>query len=1202
MSVSTEAEIVALGDREHLLLRPDTLIGSTTREERMIPVYTTSAAGPPQVEWKKVAIAPAIQNLYQEILTNALDRQYRDETVKNITVWLNTDDAGGPGFIRVKNDGFGVPVVFDKDRAAWKPTMAFSHFRSGSNFGDDQGPRFTAGRNGYGCKATNVFSKTFQVHTADPRTHKQLEQTFTENMSVALEPRTWAFKLKKGFTDVKFLLDFSRLGEGEGALRDDVLELIRTLTFNATACLNKKVALTFNGVPIAPAQVNHVKQLASYFAADGDKVAYDGVKGAHDVCLFEVAAVLPPTKCPQDTLAFVNSLECSEGTHVNLAWNRLVSALEQMVRSKFKKGADFTLSPALVKKHVFLVVKALVDAPHFSSQTKERLSTPAGRLGFDWVPSPAFMRSLSDAGLVDAIHHDVLDKEYMAARKTMSQQVSSSGGAGVRRMVVADKYDAASCLRGGKKTDCYLLVTEGDSARALAVAGLAVVGRERYGIYALKGKPLNVRNASVDAIAKNKEVSTLMQILGLTLGKPVTSLDELTYKKLVIFSDQDPDGAHIGGLLLNFIHALFPSILALDPAFVQRFPTPLVRATHKRSGHVCCFYAKASFDAWVVQQDASAYNIRYFKGLGTSTSALAREYFSQYQEHVVDIVHTPPADPVMAHMFGSENSQARKELLQLKYNKELFVDYALPTVTMEEFVYREVLPYSNYSNIRNIASAIDGLKPVQRKVLFTMFDKNVVTDVKVAQIVGVIAAHTQYHHGEQSLVETVVGMAQDHVGVNNINYLVPEGQFGSRLDPPSVHSAARYIFTRLDPITRFLFRAEDDAVLPYVDEEGETVEPEYYVPVIPTVLVNGTFGIGTGWSTAVPMFSVDQLIHVCEEVALAVKRGEDVGAVVATLCDPASLMAWYDGFQGTVRYDADKGVYTTTGTVELREEVKAVRVTELPVGTWTHPYAEEVEKHMMVQRGKSPSTKKKPAFTDELVLSVDKQWTDSVVDMTLYCSPDKWLTLKECASDELCKHLNLVTDVRLNNMHLHNQRGALVKYDTVATIVSEFVAVRMNLYEKRKAHMLASLDAHRCLLHAKLSFVRALVDNILRVEHLNQGDVEARLEQHGFGRIDGSYDHLLNMPFKALTAERAAKLSKEWEETDARFHALCAKTVCDLWLDDLTALREAYGLFRGRKAVRYAPYQGHRNALAAKDGKKRSLSATPGQGGRAKKK
>jgi DNA topoisomerase-2 len=1201
MSVSTEAEIVALGDREHLLLRPDTLVGSTTREDKVIPVYTATNT----VEWKKVSVAPAIQNLYQEILTNALDRQYRDSTVKNISVWVNCDEAGGPGFIRVKNDGFGVPVVLDHERAAWKPTIAFSHFRSGSNFGDDQGPRFTAGRNGYGCKATNVFSATFQVHTADPRTGMQLDQTFTSNMSMVLEPRVWPFKLKKGFTDVKFLLDFPRLGEDVAAtraerMRGDVVDLVKTLTMNATACLNKKVSLTLNGVPIAPAQVNHVKHLASYFAADATQVAYDAVKGAgeDDFHVFEVAAVVPASKCPQDTLAFVNSLECSEGTHVNLAWNRLVAALEHVLKSKYKKGAEFTLSPALVKKHVFLVVKALVDAPHFSSQTKERLSTPVGRLGFDWTPSAAFMRALGEASLVDAIHQDVLDKEYVAARKTMSQQVSASGGTGVKRVVVADKYDAASSLRGGKKTDCYLLVTEGDSARALAVAGLAVVGRERYGIYALKGKPLNVRNASVEAIAKNKEVSTLMQILGLTLGKPVTSTDELTYKKLVIFSDQDPDGAHIGGLLLNFIHALFPSILALDPAYVQRFPTPLVRATHRRSNQVHCFYTKASFDAWVAQQDASAFNIRYFKGLGTSTSALAREYFSQYQEHVVDIVHTPPVDPVMAHMFGSENSQARKELLQLKYDKELYVDYALPSVTMEEFVYREVLPYSNYSNIRNIASVLDGLKPVQRKVLFTMFDKNVVSDVKVAQIVGVIAAHTQYHHGEQSLVETVVGMAQDHVGVSNINYLVPEGQFGSRLDPPSVHSAARYIFTRLDPVTRYLFRHEDDAVLLYVEEEGVRIEPEYYVPVIPTVLVNGTFGIGTGWSTAVPMFSVEQLIDMCEQVARSLQRGEEdtVTTLLSTLCDPAVCAPWYDGFKGTIRYDADRGGFTTTGVVTLVPDASALHVTELPVGTWTHTYVEDVEKHMMVQRGKSPSTKKKGSLANELVLSIDKQWTDSVVNMTLYCVPDKWADVVEAAPGELCKHLNLVTDVRLNNMHLHNRSGALTKYDTVAAIVSDFVTVRVELYGKRKAHMLATLEKERRLLHAKLSFVKALLDARLAVQHLD----EAQLQAHGFDMVDGSYDHLLNMPFKALTAERAAKLTREWEETDARVQALSVKTVFDLWLDDLAALRDAYTLFCARKAVRYAPYQGG-TAGKGKEGKKRPLSGGKAQSSRAKK-
>jgi DNA topoisomerase-2 len=1156
------------------------------------------------MEWKKVMYAPAIQNLVQEILTNALDRQYRDATVRHISVWVDCDDAGGPRYIRIKNDGLGVPVVLDQQIQLWKPTIAFAHFRSGSNFADQDGPRYTAGRNGYGCKATNVFSTAFHVHTADPRTKMQLDQTFTHNMSVVLDPRVWSFPLKKGFTDVKFRLDLARLGEVAPSdrhepMRPDLVDLVRTLTIHAVACLNKNVSITFNGVLLGGGSTPYLKQLAAVFTPQPstDSVAYDVVKNEAGLSVFEVALVKCDTKAPCEGLGFVNSLECCEGTHMTFVLNRVVAAVEAVLRCKHKKGADFTLSPSLLKRHCFMVVKVLVDAPHFSSQTKERLSTPHGKFGFDWTPSAAFMRTLTAAGVVDAVYQDVVDKELVAARKTMSQKVGTMAGS--RRMVVADKYDAATALRGsGKRKDCYLLVTEGDSARALAVAGLAVVGREQYGIYALKGKPLNVRNASVDAISKNKEVSTLMQILGLTLGKPVLSLDELNYRKLVIFSDQDPDGAHIGGLLLNLIHALFPSLLALDPAYVQRFPTPLVRATHKRTGHVACFYAKAAYDAWSAQQGAAAshYNIRYFKGLGTSTSALAREYFSQYSEHVVDIVHTPPADAVMVNMFGTEHSQARRALLTTHYSKELCVDYTQPSVTMEEFVYREVLPYSNYSNIRNIASVLDGLKPVQRKVLFTMLDKNMTSDVKVAQVVGVIAAHTQYHHGEQSLVETVVGMAQDHVGVSNINLLVPEGQFGSRLDAPSVHSAARYIFTRIDPVARYLFRKEDDAVLVYAEEEGDRVEPECYVPVIPMLLVNGTFGIGTGWSTSVPSYDPRQLMDVCEAVAQEHQRDgwEGVQRVLDRLCAPDVMLPYYDGFKGTLQYHAAAGHYISTGVVELGE--KAVRITELPVGVWTHAYVEEVEKRMMVQRAKSPGTKHKPgSVTEDLVVAIDKHWTDAVVDMTLHCAADKWPQVAALADENPAgfhKALGLHSDVRVNNMHLHNTTHVLQKYDTVTSIVLEFARARLALYEKRKAHMLAAFQEEAQWLSQKHQFVTWVVRDGLAFTGLVDTEVDALLERHSYLRLHGSYDYLLNMPVKSFTADRASKLYEEWQRVERVLADLRGKTVYELWLTDLAELRQAYAAFLACKATRYAPLPTRAGGKEVQKGVKRTASAS----------
>lgn len=1170
-------DIISLSERDHLLLRPDTLCGSPVACDHLCSIFdfvnptATDLHKQVAVRWETLHFAPAVKNLYQEILSNALDRQFRDETVRHIEVWVDCVDAGGPSYIRVKNDGQGVPVVMDDETHVWKPTIAFSHFRSGSNFVDSGGPRFTAGRNGYGCKATNVFSRVFSVKTADSITHNLFEQVFADNMGTIGTPRVTKYKLKKGYTDISFLLDFQRLC-GTATMPEHVKHMIVSTTVQAAACLQKKVKLSLNGVTLG---VRHMRNFGAVFSATVDGGAYDGVKQG-EVAVFEVCAV--PRQSAVNGIGFVNSLECSEGTHMSFAWSRIITALELHVKSKFKKSADFTLSPALVKSHLFLTVKVMVDAPSFSSQTKDKLATNHTRFPFhDWTPGAVFVKSLVDSGVVERLYQDVLDKEMVQTRRLMSGATSGKTTAAGRRHVIADKYDAATALRNtpsNQRSQCSLLVTEGDSARALAVAGLVVVGREYFGIYALKGKPLNVRTASMESISKNKEISTLLRILGLVYGKVYTSLLELNYKKLVIFSDQDFDGAHIGGLILNIIHVLFPSVLQLDPAFVQRFPTPLVRCTHKRTSEVRCFYAKPEYDMWAAGAGARVgeYNIRYFKGLGTSTSALAREYFSSYNNQLVDIVWTQPSDDVMAKMFGGEHAAARKELLSTQFRNDLFVDYSQASITYEDFVYKEVLPYSNYSNVRNICSMADGLKPVQRKALYTMLSKNIVHDVKVAQVAALIASHTMYHHGEQSLVETVVGMAQDHVGVSNINLFRPEGQFGTRLDSPSEHSAARYIFTALDPIARYLFRAEDDAVLMYNNEEGTPIEPVFYVPVIPTVLVNGAFGIGTGWSTNVPCYDPLRLIEICEAWCAQDERGLDMH--VDSMCAPSRLIPWYDGFRGDVVYREDSNSYTTQGRFELDIAHQTIRITELPISVWTHPFVEAVEKKMMAERKKTaspPPLKKarRSMLTQELVLSIDKTWTDSHVDMLLHCQQAQLELLAAAGTATTLAELGLESEVRLSNMHLYSSTGKLLKYSTVAHIMAEFVQVRLQYYELRKAHMLRRLQEQLHVALQKLAFVEAWVRNELSLASKTDEQVADMLTARGFAHVDGSFDYLVNMPFKSLTVVRVERLRADVQRLQEQVVALEASTKYSLWRQDLTELRDAYTSFRQRKQARY---------------------------------
>lgn len=108
------------------------------------------------------------------------------------------------------------------------------------------------------------------------------------------------------------------------------------------------------------------------------------------------------------------------------------------------------------------------------------------------------------------------------------------------------------------------------------------------------------------------------------------------------------------------------------------------------------------------------------------------------------------------------------------------LDQKDPKVTYSDFVNKELILFSMADLQRSIPSMVDGLKPGQRKILFCAFKRNLVKEFKVAQLSGYVSEHSAYHHGEQSLASTIIGMAQDYVGSNNINLLQPNGQFGTR--------------------------------------------------------------------------------------------------------------------------------------------------------------------------------------------------------------------------------------------------------------------------------------------------------------------------------------------------------------------------------------------------------------------------------------
>ena len=355
-------------------------------------------------------------------------------------------------------------------------------------------------------------------------------------------------------------------------------------------------------------------------------------------------------------------------------------------------------------------------------------------------------------------------------------------------------YDAN--LAGTKKaSECTLILTEGDSAKTMAISGLSAIpkGNNTYGVFPLKGKLLNVRDAPHKKIITNEEFKNLKKIMGFEINKVYNekNISELRYGSIMLMMDADVDGSHIKGLFINMIHYYWPSLLKID-GFIKNFITPIVKVTYKttkdKEGNPLTesFYTQQEYDEWkksLKPKDVTAnkYTVKYYKGLGTSTAEEAREYFGNLDKHLIDFKWVSSSDASIELAFAKDKADARKMWLK-GYDKDDILDFSVRQFSYKDFINKELIHFSNYDNIRSIPNLIDGLKPSQRKVLFGSFKRNLTEDVKVAQLVGYISEHTSYHHGEVSLANTIIAMAQNFVGSNNLNMLTPKGQYGC-IDP-----------------------------------------------------------------------------------------------------------------------------------------------------------------------------------------------------------------------------------------------------------------------------------------------------------------------------------------------------------------------------------------------------------------------------------
>jgi len=1109
-------------DKQHILDNPDTYIGSVESIDSDMWIMSEDSN---KIIEKNINYIPGLFKLFDEGIVNCRDHVVRmkkmvDEGVDNALTVTHIDiSIDEDGMITMVNDGNGIDVA-EKD-GVWLPELVFGHLRTSTNYNKDE-KKIVGGKNGFGFKLVLIWSSYGRVETVDHIRGLKYVQEYKNNLDEICKPNITKCK-NKPYTKISFKPDYQRLGLS--GLSTDVIALLKKRVYDISAVTDKNIRVKYNDMNVP---VKNFQQYIDLYI--GDKNASPRVyEDSGD--RWEYAVALTPTN-EFIQVSFVNGIHTVKGgKHVEYILNQITRKLVDFIEKKKK----VKVNPNSIKEQLILFLRCDIENPAFDSQTKDYMNTPSSKFGSRCEVSDKFIEKVAKMGVMDAACALTEVKENKAAKKTDGTKSKSVRG--------IPKLTDANWAGTDKSKDCMLILCEGDSAKSGIISGLSSDDRNTIGVYPLKGKLLNVRGEPIKKIADNKEIAELKQILGLVTGKKYESIEDvnkcLRYGKIIFMTDQDLDGSHIKGLGINLFSCEWPSLSQI-PGFIGFMNTPILKA--KKGTNELNFYNEGEFEEWKEQNNINGWTIKYYKGLGTSTGKEFKEYFEN-RKLVNFEFNGKESDDAIDMVFNKKRADDRKDWLKY-YDRDSYLDTNKNNVSYEEFINKELIHFSKYDCDRSIPNLMDGLKISQRKIIFAAFKRNLNTEIKVAQFSGYVSENAGYHHGEASLNAAIVGMAQNFVGSNNINLFVPNGQFGTRIQGGKDSASERYIFTLLNKITRTIFQKSDDNILEYLNDDGLKVEPIYYAPIIPMILVNGTKGIGTGFSTDIMCYNPIQII---EYLVFKLKNIED---------DEYEFIPYYEGFKGQISKISNekfliKGIYE-------KISVDKIRVTELPVGFWTEDFKELLEYWV------NPGEDKDKNKISAVIKDYEDMSKDTNVDFTITFVKGKLDELESSKGEHGCngleKLLKLYTTNTTTNMHLFDANDTLHKYESVSEIIDAYYETRLKMFQTRKDYMIESLEKELVLLSNKAKYITENLEGTIDLRKKKKNEIIQMLLSKEYDIVDNdeSFNYLLKMPMDSVTEENVEHLLKEHENRVKELETLRDTTVNQMWLNELNILKDQY--------------------------------------------
>ena len=1458
---TVEEQYQKMDPHEHVLALPDTYIGGIEEDVQKMWIYNEDTK---KLHFKPTKYNPGVYKIFDEVIVNARDHTIRDTTARLIKVDINDET----GEITCFNDGQnGIPIVVHKEHNVYLPEMLFGNLLTSGNY--HQKGKIVGGKNGLGGTLANIFSSSFYIEVVDHKRKLKYCQHFSNNMYTKEKPKIKDCNDKRSYVLFKFVPDFKRFGID--GLNDDMISLLKKRVYDVAACTDNRVKVYLDGEQL---KINSFHDYIGYFyeGEPPSEPIYEEVESEFTIdrkktkiVTWKVAAIFDPNSGFRH-ISYVNGI-CTfhGGKHVDHVLDKVLSGIAEKIKAKHK---DLVIKNSQIKDNLTFFIDSVIIDPSFSSQIKDYLTNKVASFGSRYEVSDEFIKNLCKTGIMD----EVADLAKFRAEKALVK----TDGKKTKNVKGILKLKDAKWAGTRKSKYCTLILTEGDSAKGFAMSGLDVIenGHERYGVFPLKGKLLNVREATVKQLTNNEEIKNIKQIMGLKQNKTYKDISQLRYGRVLILTDQDSvtgdtplllknndnnidiktidtltdnwkispngkeysnstlqiwtdngwtkivkvirhkvqkriyrvlthtgvvdvtedhslitdnnqeiapkkcnigdkllhsfpkfedsknelsnttiteeeaydmgffwadgsvktkeidekyrnlfydkdkkkkipieilnsplnvkelffkgyydgdgckysldkngsrffdidgkigahsmyylcksigydvsinikesnlkvytltitkdhqqfdpykiqkiidlgkteqyvydletenhhfqagvgqmivhntDGSHIKGLVINFIHYFWPSLILHD-GFVTSMATPIVKGwkkTDTKKKNVKIFYTMTEYSNWKDSlNNPSQWKTKYYKGLGTSTKEEAKECFIDFEKKIISynwnkdekeqlidsdsgnspldidsedsndveeidnqntdedelIDKTNPSHQAITKAFAKNRTNDRKTWL-MNYNKDDIIENNVHTIFIDEFIDRDLIHFSNYDNLRSIPSMNDGQKPSQRKIIFGAFKKNILKDeIKVSQLSGSISETSAYHHGEASLQGAIINMAQNYVGSNNINLLFPIGNFGDRMEGGKNSASPRYIYTQLNALTPLIFRNEDEIIYEYVNDDGQIVEPVTYAPIIPLVLVNGTHGIGTGFSTSVPCHNPMETINNLKKIM----KDNTFNY----------MYPWYKGFKGVI----EKLNNTTFRSVGIYEIVNnnTIHITELPIGMWTENYQNFLETLVM-------DDPKKPK-NGQILKEYFSKSSDDNVDIEVTFLPGVLQQLIK--KNDIKRVMKLTKNINVSNMYLYGSDKVIRKYNSIEEILRDFYKYRLGMYVKRKAAYLKVLENEVDLIKWKVKFLEYIIDGKIIVysfqKPISKSKVIDKLVELKFPKLSTkvnaeesskTYSYITSISLFSLTEEELEKLRKELEMKNAEYETYLNTSPEQLWLNELDEFEKMY--------------------------------------------